>query len=102
MSIKPWTWSISFILLLLSAGTWAATPSGTTISDGSSASSSLLNHLYLNYFGIYHGSPVDDLGSPSMVDTYGKKTNRNINFDSEITAAYQLDHDFAAGFVVPF
>jgi hypothetical protein len=79
---------------------------GVSVGGGSSdVYSDILKNLYLNYFAIVHGTPLNDLASPYSLDHNGKhsKTSFNtINFDSEVTAAYMLTKDIGIGPSIPF
>ena len=56
---------------------------------------SVTDDVYLNYFGIFHGPGVTNLGSPYTPDARTGKAPVNspinlMSFDSELTAAYML------------
>jgi len=73
--------------------------------EKSDAYSDIMKNLYLNYFAIVHGTPLNDISSPYTLDHNGKhsKTSFNtINFDSEVTAAYMVTKDIGIGPSIPF
>ena len=85
------------------AGASEVTNVGTSSSDTSNILSNLHDNLYLNYFGIYHGSPLTNLDSTKTVDHNGLPSKSSaINMDSEITAAYMITPNFGIGPDVPF
>ncbi|MBI3556028.1 MAG: hypothetical protein HY074_07180, partial [Deltaproteobacteria bacterium] len=76
------------------------TMSATAAGTGSSA---LLDKIYLNYFAIYHGASLTDLGSTYALDRTGKvNTTQKQLLDGEMTAAYMIDKNVGIGPVVPF
>ncbi len=84
----------------------AVAPStGTSISTApTSEKKSVLEKVYLSYFGTYHGPSTQDLGSPRTVDIYGHTGPKTMqqNFDSEAGLGYRISSDVTAGIVVPF
>ncbi len=63
----------------------------------------MLDKFYLNYFAIYHGASLNDLGSNYTLDRTGKmNTSQKSLLDGEITTAYMLDKNIGVGPVVPF
>jgi hypothetical protein len=63
----------------------------------------ILDKLYVNYFGIFHGESLSNLSSPYTVDRNGQlSTYSGVNFDSEITAAYMFTDNIGAGPDIPF
>lgn len=74
-----------------------------SVSTTEAGGTSLLDSLYVNYFGVFHGAPINNLGSPYTVDRKGApSTVSAINFDSEITAAYMFTRDIGVGPDIPF
>ncbi len=114
--IKSWRAAVLFALTLslgLQSGIlWAETEStvngpahGQSTGGLPESAQELLNHLYVNYFGIYHGPTVSDLGSPYTVDRTGNQSKSKygaMNFDSELTTAYMVSSDIGIGASVPF
>jgi hypothetical protein len=90
----------------LTAPTFASETSGISVSDsGSTSVSDIMKQLYINYFAVFHGTPLKDLSSPYSLDHNGKhsKTSFNtINFDSDLTAAYMATSDIGIGADIPF
>lgn len=81
------------------------TPSAgsSTMSTNDASGPSLLDRLYVNYFGIFHGEPLNNLGSTYTVDRNGVQSKYSaINLDSEITTAYMFTSDFGVGPDIPF
>jgi hypothetical protein len=63
----------------------------------------ILDKLYVNYFGIFHGESINNISSPYTVDRKGAlSTYSGVNFDSEITAAYMFTDNIGAGPDIPF
>ena len=79
------------------AGTSTVRAAGTPTS-----SSEILDHVYLNYFAIYHGASLADLSSSYTLDQKGRPSRFAMFFDSEVTAAYRVDSDIGIGPVIPF
>lgn len=92
---------IAFLFFIcLSAQAFAA--EGTS----EATSRTVMDDLYLSYFGIFHGPEVTGLDSAYTPNAQNGKPsslkNNAMNFDSEITAAYMLTPTIGVGPVVPF
>ncbi len=69
-------------------------------SDKFSEMPDVLNNLYADYFGTYHGPVLDNMSSPYTVNNKGQtnaKFKKAMNFDSELTTAYIVDQDHMIG-----
>ncbi len=78
-------------------------------SDGSSVSqsSSVMDQVYLSYFGTFNGPGLMNLDNPNALNANGSLTDHktafgHINFDSEVTAAYLITPTIGVGPVIPF
>ena len=80
----------------------APVPTLTTTATGQE-SSNLLEKFYANDSAIYHGAPLDNLGSNYTLDHTGKaNTTHKSLLDGTLTTAYLLDTDVGIGPVLPF
>jgi hypothetical protein len=63
-----------------------------------------LDHFRVNLFSIYHGAPIQDMGSPRTIDRNGRPDKKvAINFDSTLSAAYTFTgSSYGFGIDVPF
>ena len=103
-----------FVLGLLTLATPSfaesvANTSGASTASSDVATSSILDRLYLGYFGIFHGPELTNLSSPYTPDRKGYEPKKafsdgtnNMGFDSELTAAYMLTKDVGIGPYVQF
>ena len=89
-----------FVLSILCISSHAFAAEGTS----EATDHSIMDDMYINYFGIYHGPQVGNPGSPYTLtnkglqpkSAYSDGTNSQ-NFDSELTAAYMVTKDFGIG-----
>src|SRR5437868_1507206 len=77
----------------------AAPATGEVGTTSTQAAPSIVDSLYLNYFAVFHGMPLNNMGSPYTIDNTGKQSKTNaINFDSDISAAYMVSKNTGIGF----
>ena len=80
----------------------AAIPTMTTTAKGQTTNG-ILDKFYLNYYTIYKGAPLDNMGSNYTLDRTGKvNTTHKTMLDGTLSAAYMLDKDVGIGPVIPF
>ena len=82
---------------------------GTSSGETSAARGSLMDDLYINYFGIYHGPSLNNLTSPYTLSRKGLTNTKslsdgtnNMGFDSELTAAYMITKSIGIGPYIQF
>jgi hypothetical protein len=91
---------VTLLLCALASSAYAEVKPGTE--NVTTSESNLMDHLYLNYFAVYHGGPLRDPSSPYMVDQKGALSSKAINLDTEITTAYLLGDGIGIGPDIPF
>jgi hypothetical protein len=70
----------------------------SSVNANVNATSSILDNLYADYFGTYHGPVLNNLNSPYSVNNRGQVTGKNVMyFDSELTTAFLIDKDSGIG-----
>ena len=82
---------------------------GASIASSGSGSSSALDNIYVNYFGIYHGPRINQIDKPTTLNhdgstpkgAYSDGTNDQ-NFDSELTTAWMINPDWGIGLTTQF
>jgi hypothetical protein len=87
-----------------SAGGVPEGPAAGTSEASHANLSGIIDNLYINYFGIFHGPELTNLGSAYTPNNkgiepkaaYSDGTNV-MNFDSELTVAYMLTKDMGIG-----
>ena len=78
-------------------------------SNEATAPSTFMDNIYVNYFGIFHGPELTNLGSPYTPNQKGLEPkaayadgSNNMDFDSELTTAYMVDKDWGIGTTTQF
>ena len=93
--------STLFVALLVATPGAHADATQTSLLTEKSSESSVLDSLYLNYFGIFHGPAANNLNAYTL-DRNGKPTQMGMFMDGELTAAYLIDRNIGVGPVLPF
>lgn len=91
---------IAAALIVLASSASASTEGKSELTDKVGASS-IVESLYLNYFGVFHGPSLNTFNAYT-VDRNGKTSKQGMFMDGELTAAYLLDKNIGVGAVLPF
>ena len=72
-------------------------------------SSNWTDHLYVSYFGIFHGPRINQMDKPYTLNHDGSTPKAalsdgtgDMNFDSELTTAWLVDNDWGIGLTTQF